>query len=72
MLVGRGDPYCQPAQEHNLEKLRAALLAERHLFVLLPGFTTAPFTASEMLMRAKRRCQTKAQGSRPESPTSGS
>lgn len=41
----------QPAQEHNLEKLRAGLLAKRHLFVLLPGFTTAPFTASDLLMR---------------------
>jgi hypothetical protein len=34
-----------------LEKLRAARHAERHLFVLLPGFTTAPFSASDLLMR---------------------
>lgn len=38
-------------QRHNLEKLRAANHAERHLFVLLPGFTTAPFSASDLLMR---------------------
>jgi hypothetical protein len=38
-------------QRHNLEKLRVARQAERHLFVLLPGFTTAPFSASDLLMR---------------------
>lgn len=37
--------------EHNLEKLRRSGRSERHLFVLLPGFTTAPFTASDPLMR---------------------
>ncbi len=42
----------EPTQEHNLEKLRTALPVERHLFVLLPGFTTAPFRASDLLMRA--------------------
>lgn len=41
----------EPGQQHNLEKLRVALLGERHLFVLLPGFTTAPFDASDVLMR---------------------
>lgn len=40
----------EPAQEHNLEKLRSAQRPERHLFVLLPGFTTAPFSASDLLM----------------------
>jgi hypothetical protein len=38
-------------QRHNLEKLRAARHAERHLFLLLPGFTTAPFSASDLFMR---------------------
>lgn len=42
----------QPGQQHNVEKLRAAVHAERHLFVLLPGFTTAPFSASDVLMHA--------------------
>jgi hypothetical protein len=42
----------EPAQQHNLSKLRAAERLERHLFVLLPGFTTAPFDASDVLMRA--------------------
>jgi hypothetical protein len=41
----------EPAQEHHVGKLRAAAHAERHLFVLLPGFTTAPFSASDVLMR---------------------
>ncbi len=41
----------EPAQEHNLKKLRAAEPAERHLFVLFPGFTTAPFSASDVLIR---------------------
>lgn len=41
----------EPAQEHNLEKLRSAQRLERHLFVLIPGFTTAPFSASDLLMR---------------------
>jgi hypothetical protein len=39
-----------PAQEHNLAKLRAADRGGRHLFVLFPGFTTAPFNASDVLM----------------------
>ena len=42
----------EPAQLHNLTKLRVANRLERHLFVLLPGFTTAPFDASDVLMRA--------------------
>lgn len=41
----------EQAQEHNVEKLRAVKHLERHLFVLLPGFTTAPFVASDVLMR---------------------
>jgi hypothetical protein len=39
-------------QRHNLEKLRTAKHPERHLFVLLPGFTAAPFSASDLLMRS--------------------
>lgn len=38
-------------QDHNLRKLRAATAAERHLFVLAPGFSSAPFTAADLLMR---------------------
>lgn len=41
----------ESVQEHNLEKLRASERSERRLFVLLPGFTTAPFSASDLLMR---------------------
>ncbi|QYJ04372.1 hypothetical protein KUV85_01460 [Nocardioides panacisoli] len=39
------------AQEHNLRKLRVSARDQKHLFVLLPGFTTAPFIASDVLMR---------------------
>lgn len=48
------------AQRHNLDKLRAAETRERHLFVLLPGFTTAPFTASDVLMCPDRPLTTLA------------
>lgn len=41
----------EPAQQHNLEKLRSADRPERHLFVLLPGFTTAPFNVTDLLVR---------------------
>jgi len=42
----------QPEQLHNVEKLRKSSADWRHLFVLLPGFTTAPFAVSDLLMRA--------------------
>lgn len=51
-LVSWFDEWVQDgAQKPNLEKLRAAERPERHLFVLLPGFTIAPFSASDVLMR---------------------
>jgi hypothetical protein len=43
----------EEGQRHNLEKLRAAKYTERHLFVLLPGFTTAPLSVSDLLMRSE-------------------
>lgn len=44
---------CEPSQSDNLGKLRRSGVAERHLFLLLPGFTTAPFEALDPLMRPK-------------------
>ncbi|MEV4483635.1 hypothetical protein [Micromonospora coxensis] len=35
----------------NLRKLEGSGASERHLFVILPSFTTAPFAAAELLMR---------------------
>ncbi len=40
------------AQQHNLQKLSASGYSEQHLFVLLPGFTTAPFDVADRLMRS--------------------
>ncbi|SIN14464.1 hypothetical protein [Micromonospora cremea] len=41
----------EPHEADNLRKLERSGAAERHLFVILPGFTTAPFAAAELLMR---------------------
>ncbi|MET8077049.1 hypothetical protein [Streptomyces sp. NPDC005303] len=41
----------EPSQADNLGKLRRSGATERHLFLLLPGFTTAPFDAFDPLMR---------------------
>ncbi len=38
-------------QRHNVEKLLRAGTPERHLFVLFPGFTSAPFGVSDLLLR---------------------
>jgi hypothetical protein len=40
-----------PEQGHNIDKLRRARTEERHLFVLFPGFTQAPFGVTDVLMR---------------------
>ena len=50
----------EPGQAHNVAKLLAAKAPERHLFVILPGFTTAPFSASELLMRSNAPLPTEA------------
>ncbi|GAA3390383.1 hypothetical protein [Streptomyces roseoviridis] len=42
---------CEPSQADNLGKLSRSQAEERHLFVLLPVFTTAPFEAFEPLVR---------------------
>jgi hypothetical protein len=41
----------RPDQADNLQKLRESGLAERHLFVVMPGFTTAPFSVVDLLTR---------------------
>lgn len=46
-----GDFLCQPDQQDVLDKLERSNALERHAFVFLPGFSTAPFSASDLLMR---------------------
>ncbi|WP_152520781.1 hypothetical protein [Nocardiopsis halophila] len=41
----------QPSQADNLSKLQRSGADERHLFLILPGFTVAPFEAYDPLMR---------------------
>ncbi len=41
----------EPARRDVLEKLARSGAEDRHVFVLLPGFTTAPFGVSDLLMR---------------------
>lgn len=40
-----------PAQEHNIDKLRAAHRPEAHLFLPFPALSSAPFTAIDVLVR---------------------
>jgi len=41
----------EPKQKDVRDKLASSGAPERHAFVYLPGFTTAPFSASDLLMR---------------------
>ncbi|MEU4382799.1 hypothetical protein [Micromonospora echinofusca] len=41
----------EPDQADNLQKLARSAAPERHLFVIFPGFTTAPFSVADLLMR---------------------
>lgn len=45
------DWVVQREQAHNLRKLDRDGVAERHLFVLFPGFSDAPFSVTDLLMR---------------------
>lgn len=47
-----GTWLARPEQADNLRKLRSAEGAERHVFVLLRGFTTASFAVVDPLMRS--------------------
>ncbi len=40
-----------PDQADNLDKLAASGAQERHLFVIFPGFTVAPFPVTDLLLR---------------------
>jgi len=40
-----------PDQVHNIDKLLRSGAEEKHLFVILPGFSAAPFSATDVLMR---------------------
>lgn len=58
MVPETGDPLVEwfdewildPSQTHNLDKLRRSALPEKHLFVLVPGFSTMPFPAYDILL----------------------
>lgn len=41
----------EPSQADNLQKLGRSGATERHLFVVIPGFTTAPFSVVDLLLR---------------------
>jgi hypothetical protein len=47
-----GEWLIRPDQAHNLDKLRASMAPERHMFLILPGFAEAPFSVSDPLIRA--------------------
>ncbi|HEX5252115.1 MAG TPA: hypothetical protein VFW14_20810, partial [Gaiellales bacterium] len=46
-----GEFLHNPSQAHNLEKLRRSTAAERHMFVVFPGFSVAPFSVTDLLLR---------------------
>lgn len=51
LLAWLNDWLLEPKQASKLDKLDRSQLPERHLYILLPGFTSAPFSASDLLMR---------------------
>jgi hypothetical protein len=59
MVPDTGDPLCEwleawiadPARERKITKLLNSVAPEKHLFVILPGFSQAPFVAADVLMR---------------------
>ncbi|MDP9386835.1 MAG: hypothetical protein M3Q48_02625 [Actinomycetota bacterium] len=55
-----GEFLQEAAQRDVREKLDASGAVETHAFVLVPGFTTAPFSASELLMRNDAPLPTRA------------
>jgi hypothetical protein len=56
-----GDPLAEwlggwandPSRSDNVRKLRSADTAERHLFILVPGFTAAPFAVNDLLISSE-------------------
>lgn len=51
LAIWIGDYLHEPETQDVRDKLRNSGADERHAFVYLPGFTTAPFSASDLLMR---------------------
>lgn len=49
-----------------LEKLRRSGAEERHAFIILPGFSTAPFTVADLFMRHEPPLPTSAPDLPPE------
>jgi hypothetical protein len=49
LAVWLGDWTNEPSQADNAHKLRSADVAERHLFILVPGFTGVPFAVNDLL-----------------------
>jgi hypothetical protein len=49
LAVWLADWIRDPSQTHNLQKLMNSGADKRHMFVFLPGFTSAPFTVSYLL-----------------------
>ena len=49
LAVWLGDWTNEPSRSDNVYKLRSADATERHLFILVPGFTAAPFTVIDLL-----------------------
>jgi hypothetical protein len=45
-----GDWTNEPSRSDNVSKLRKADATERHLFILVPGFTAAPFAVIDLLI----------------------
>jgi hypothetical protein len=45
-----GDWTNDPSRSDNVSKLQAAGAAKRHLFILVPGFTGAPFAVNDLLI----------------------
>lgn len=50
LAVWIGDWLVEPAQADNPRKLGRSGAGERHLFVIVPGFTTAPAAAADLLI----------------------
>jgi hypothetical protein len=51
LAVWLGDFLREPRRSDNLDKLDRSGSAERHMFVLVPGFAEAPFAVADLLMR---------------------
>jgi hypothetical protein len=46
------DWLIEPSRRDNLDKLASSRADERHIFLVLPSYADAPFTATDLLMRS--------------------